>query len=102
MKLSYQPYKVLLKQTPYVAVALFLVQTISEIREENEVQVVENLDFNVYVSDVAMSSSSSPSWIGVILDSIPLSISCKRLVTVECIVQDIGAFAKDLYQQSIV
>ena len=37
MKLSFQPYKVLLKRTPYVAVALFLVQTISGIREGNEV-----------------------------------------------------------------
>ena len=57
MKLSFQPYKVLLKRTPYVAVALFLVQTVSGIREGNEVQVVDESDFNVYVSDVAMSSS---------------------------------------------
>ena len=56
MKLSFQPYKVL-KRTPYVAVALFLVQTVSEIREGNEVQVVDESDFNVYASDAAMSSS---------------------------------------------
>ena len=56
MKLSFQPYKVILKRTPYVAVALFLVQTISVIREGNEVQVVDESDFNVYVSDAAMSS----------------------------------------------
>jgi hypothetical protein len=43
MKLSFQPYKVLLKQTPYVAVALFLVQTISGIREGNKVQVVDGV-----------------------------------------------------------
>ena len=40
-----------------MAVALFLVQTVSEIREGNEVQVVDESDFNVYVSDAAMSSS---------------------------------------------
>ena len=57
MKLSFQPYKGLLKRTPYVAVASFLVQTISGIREGNEVQVVDNSDFNVYVSDAAMYSS---------------------------------------------
>ena len=57
MKLSSQPYKVLLKRTLYVAVALFLVQTISGIREGNEVQVVDESDFNVYASDAAMSSS---------------------------------------------
>ena len=57
MKLSFQPYKYLLKRAPYVAVASFLVQTVSEIREVNEVQVVDESDFNVYVSDVAMSSS---------------------------------------------
>ena len=45
MKLSFQPYKVLLKWTPYVAVALFLVQTVSEIREGNKVQVVDESDF---------------------------------------------------------
>ena len=61
MKLYFQPYKVILKQTPYVAVALFLVQTISGIREGNEVQVVDESEFNVYASDAAMSSSSSPS-----------------------------------------
>ena len=59
MKLSFQPYKVLLKRTPYVAVALFLVQTVSEIREGIEVQVVDESDFNVYVSDAAMSSSEA-------------------------------------------
>ena len=58
MKLSFQPYKVLLKRTLCVAVALFLVQTVSGIREGNEVQVVDESDFNVYVSDAAMSSSS--------------------------------------------
>ena len=57
MKLSFQPYKVLLKRTPYVAVALFLVQTVSGIREGNEVQVEDESDFNVYASDAAMSSS---------------------------------------------
>ena len=61
MKLSFQPYKVLLKRTPYVTVALFVVQTVSGIREGNEVQVVDESDFNVYVSDAVMSSSSSPS-----------------------------------------
>ena len=61
MKLSFQPCKDLLKRTPYVAVALFLVQTVSGIREGNKVQVVDESDFNVYVSDAAMSSSSSPS-----------------------------------------
>ena len=60
MKLSFQPYKVLLKRTPYVAMASFLVQTISGIREGNEVQVVDESDFNMYTSDAAMSSSSSP------------------------------------------
>jgi len=39
-------------------VALFLVQTVSGIREGNEVQVVDESDFNVYASDAAMSSSS--------------------------------------------
>ena len=57
MKLSFQPYKDLLKQTPYVAVTLFFVHTVSGIREGNEVQVVDESDFNVYVSDAAMSSS---------------------------------------------
>ena len=59
MKLSFQPYKVLLKRTPYVAVVLFLVQTISGIREGNEVQVVDESDFNVYIYDAAMSSSEA-------------------------------------------
>ena len=36
---------------------MFLVQTISGIREGNEVQVVDELDFNVHVSDAAISSS---------------------------------------------
>ena len=58
MKLSFQPYKDLLKRTPYVAVASFLVQTVSGIREENEVQVEDESDFNVYASDAAMSSST--------------------------------------------
>ena len=57
MKLSFQPYKVILKWTPYVAVASFLVQTVSGIREENKVQVVDESDYNTYVSDAAMSSS---------------------------------------------
>ena len=58
MKLSFQPYKVLLKQTLYVAVALFFVQTVSGIQEGNEVQVVDESDFNVYASDAVMSSST--------------------------------------------
>ena len=57
MKLYFQPYKDLLKRTQYVAVASFLVQTVSGIREGNEVQVEDESDFNVYVSDVEMSSS---------------------------------------------
>jgi archaeosine-15-forming tRNA-guanine transglycosylase len=57
MKLSFQPYKYLLKWTPDVVVASFLVQTVSGIREGNEVQVVDESDFNVYVSDATMSSS---------------------------------------------
>jgi len=56
MKLSFQPFKDLLKRTPYVAVASFLGQTGSRIREGNEVQVVDESDFNVYLSDAAMSS----------------------------------------------
>ena len=58
MKLSFQPYKDVLKRTLYVAVESFLVQTISGIREGNEVQVVDESDFNVYASDAAMSSST--------------------------------------------
>ena len=58
MKLSFQPYKVILKRTPYVAVTLFFVQTVFGIREVNEVQVVDESDFNVYASDGAMSSSN--------------------------------------------
>ena len=57
MKLCFQPYKDIPKQTLYVAVASFLVQTISRIREGNDVQVIDESDFNVYVSDAAMSSS---------------------------------------------
>ena len=57
MKLSFQPYKNLFKRTPYVVVASFLVQTVSGIREGNKVQVEDDSDFNVYVSDVAMYSS---------------------------------------------
>ena len=57
MKLSFQPYKYLLKRTPYVAMASFLVQTVSGIRERNEVQVEDDWDLNVYISDAAMSSS---------------------------------------------
>ena len=52
MKLYFQPYKDLLKRTPYVVVASFLVQTVSGIREGNEVQVEDESDFNVYASDV--------------------------------------------------
>ena len=37
----------------------FFLQIVSEIREENKVQVVDESDFNVYVSDAAMSSSST-------------------------------------------
>jgi len=59
MKLSFQPYKVFLKRTSYVAVASFLVKIVSEIREENKVKVVDESDFNVYVSNAAMSSSST-------------------------------------------
>ena len=59
MKLSFQPYKDLLKRTPYVSVASFLVQTVSGIREVNEIQVEDESDFNVYASDAAMSSSLS-------------------------------------------
>ena len=40
-----------------MAVASFLVQTGSGIREGNEVQVEDESDFNVYASDAAMSSS---------------------------------------------
>jgi hypothetical protein len=68
MKLSFQPYNVLLKRTPYVAVALFLVQTVSGIRERNEVQVVDESDFNVYASDAAMSSSGILLSIGYLLN----------------------------------
>ena len=56
MKLYFQPYKKFFKRIPYVAVASFLVQTVSKIREGNEVQVVDESDFNVYLSDAAMSS----------------------------------------------
>ena len=42
-----------------MAVASFLVQTVSGIREGNEVQVENESDFNVYASDAAMSSSLS-------------------------------------------
>jgi hypothetical protein len=59
MKLSFQPYKEILERTPYVAVASFLVQTVSGIQEGNEVQVVDESDFNVYASDAAMYSSKS-------------------------------------------
>ena len=61
MKLYFQPYKDLMKCTSYVVVASFLVQTDSGIREGNEVQVEDDSDFNVYVSDAVMSLSSSPS-----------------------------------------
>ena len=57
MKFSFQPCKVLLKRSPYVAMELFLVQTVSGIREGNEVQVVDESDFNVYVSDAVLSTS---------------------------------------------
>ena len=42
-----------------MAVASFLVQTVSKIREGNEVQVVDESNFNVYASDAAMYSSKS-------------------------------------------
>ena len=51
MKLYFQPYKDLLKRTPYVAVTSFLVQIVSVIREGNEMQVEDDSDFNMYVSD---------------------------------------------------
>ena len=57
MKLSFQPYKELPKQIAFVSVTLFLVQTVSGIRERNEVQLEDDSDFSVYVSDVVMSSS---------------------------------------------
>ena len=57
MKLYFQPYKDLMKCTSYVVMASFLVQTVSGIREGNEVQVEDDSDFNVYVSNAAMSSS---------------------------------------------
>ena len=57
MKLFFQPYKVLLKWTPYVAMELFFVQTVSGIREGNEVQVVDESDFNVYASNTVLSTS---------------------------------------------
>ena len=59
MKLSFQPYKDLLKRTPYVAVASFLVQTVSGIREGNDVQVEDDWDLNVYVSDAVISASDT-------------------------------------------
>ena len=59
MKLSFQLYKKLPKQTPYVSVASYLVQTISGIQEANKVQLEDDSDFNIYVSDVMMSSSIS-------------------------------------------
>ena len=59
MKLSFQPYKDLLKRTPYVVAVLFLVQTVSRIREENEVQVEDDWDLNVYVSDAVISASDT-------------------------------------------
>ena len=57
MKLSFQPYKELPEWTPYVLVTLFLVQTVSRIRERNKVQFEGDWNFNVYVSDVVMFSS---------------------------------------------
>ena len=47
-----------------MAVASFFVQTVSGIREGNKVQVVDESDFNVYVSDKAMSSSSRVAVVG--------------------------------------
>ena len=69
MKLSFQPYKDLHKRTPYVAVASFLVQTVSGIREGNEVQVEDESDFNVYASDAAMSTSVEPIMAQLSLDN---------------------------------
>jgi len=80
MKLSFQPYKDLLKRTPYVAVASFLVQTVSGIREGNEVQVEDESDFNVYASDAAMSSSHPPSAAIVDAPQMWLEWEPKRLV----------------------
>ena len=57
MKLSFQPYKEHPKRISYVTVASFLVQTVSRILERNEVQLEDDSDFNVYVSDVVMYSS---------------------------------------------
>ena len=59
MKLSFQPYKELPKRTPYVSVTLCLVHSISGIREGNKVQLESDWNFNLYVSDVVMFSSSS-------------------------------------------
>ena len=61
MKLYFQPYKDLLKRTPYVTVTSFLVQIVSVIREGNEMQVEDDSDFNMYVSDAMMSSSVTKS-----------------------------------------
>ena len=103
MKLSFEPYKEHPKGTPYVTVASFLVQTVSGIRKRNEGQLEDDSDFNVYVSNVVMCWSSSPSWIGVVLDSIPSSNSYKRLVTEGYQVQDIGSLEnKHISRQSIV
>ena len=79
IKLSFEPYKVLLKRTPYVAVALFLVQNVSGIREGNEVQVVDEPDFNVYASDAAMSSSSHVNVFYNIISNIFCEF-CKRSI----------------------
>ena len=56
-EIIFPTYKDLLKRTPYVFVASILVQTVSGIREGNEVKVEDESDFNVYVSDAAMPSS---------------------------------------------
>jgi len=59
MKLSFQLYKKLPKRTPYVSVASYLVQTIPGIQEANKVQLEDDSDFSVYVSNVVMYSSIS-------------------------------------------
>ena len=42
-----------------MSVASYLVQTISEIQEANKVQLEDDSDFSVYVSNVVMYSSIS-------------------------------------------
>ena len=59
--------------------ASFLVQTVSGIREGNEVQVVDEPDFNVYASDAAMSSSSHVNVFYNIISNIFCGF-CKRSI----------------------